>query len=145
MQGVKSARRGDRNAAFLSFDSLVKTYPKSSYLEPANFALGEYYFSISDRSDAAEAFRNFISKYRDSPARPFALVYLAGILRQEGNNDAAKALEIEVIRFRHGGLIFADFKEHKYQSVFGKKYRALYFVDRIKIYIDNELFSEIPL
>ncbi len=145
MQGVKASRRGDRDAAFLSFDSLVKGYPQSVYLEPAQFALGEYYFSVSDSNDSADAFRNFISRYRESAGRPFALIYLARILRQQQKREEARALELEVIRFKHGGLIFSDFKEHQYQSASGRKYRALYFVDRIKIYIDNELFYEIPL
>lgn len=144
-EGYSAARRREMDLAFMSFNALVRDYPESKFFADALFSLGEYYFSVSDYYDANRFFDVFISKYPNSKARPFACAYLIEIAKMRGEKEYIKKLQKEIITFKQIGLLFSDFKKHAYLSGFSKKYKALYFIDRVEIYIDNELFTKILL
>ncbi len=144
-EGLNFARSGDVDFAFMRYQSLLETYPDAECIEDVLFAVGEQYFSMSDYPNAAMIFNKFISLYPESDALPFALIYLAKIFRQAGKEDLALNFEKAVISFKQTSLLFSNFKEHAYTSSFYKKYKAVYFIDRVEIYINNELSAKIPL
>lgn len=144
-EGLKFARSGDMDFAFMRYQMLLENYPDAEFIEDVLFAIGEHYFSTSDYYNAAMTFNEFINRYQESDALPFALIYLAKITRQAGKEDLAVNFEKAVISFKQTSLLFSNFKEHTYVSSFYKKYKAVYFIDRVEIYINNELFAKIPL
>lgn len=144
-QALNAVRHQETVFAFMHFHALLECCPKSKFFEDALFAVGEYYFSISDYYNATDSFLKLINQYPNSGARPFALAYLAEIARKNKKVDLARDLEKEIIRFKSARLLFREFKEHKYISSFSNRYKATYFIDRIEIHINNELFAKIPL
>ena len=144
-EGLNFARSGDVDFAFMRYQSLLENCPDAEFIEDVLFAVGEHYFSISDYYNAAMTFNNFINSYSESDALPFALNYLAKIFRQAGKEDSALNFEKAIISFKQTSLLFSNFKEHAYTSSFYKKYKAVYFIDRVEIYINNELSAKIPL
>ena len=83
-------------------------------------------------------------EYPESKSSPFVLAYLIKIAQKNGDEETVKKLEKELIASQQVSLLFRDFKELQYVSAMSKKYKALYFIDKIEIYIDNELFAQIP-
>ncbi len=144
-EGLNLARSGDMDFAFMRYQTLLENYPDAEFIDDVLFAVGEQYFSIADYYNATETFHEFIKRYPESNALPFALIYLAKISRQAGQEDLAISFEKAIISFKQTSLLFSNFKEHKYVSSLYKKYKAVYFIDRIEIYINNELFAKISL
>lgn len=144
-QGVSASRRGETDFAFINFHALVETCPDSKYFEHALFSIGEYYFSVANYENAKNTFLKLINKFAKTKTKPFALVYLIEIAKRQNQEDLVKELEKQIIRYKQTSLIFRDFKEYRYVSGFSKRYKAVYFIDRIEIYINNELSARIPL
>ena len=111
--------------------------------EDALFSLGEYYFGVSDYHDAVKAFSRFIASYPESEAKLFAFAYLLEVARDEGNQDLAGMLTKEIVTSKQLNLLFSEFKKQTYISSFSKEYKAIFFIDKVEIYIDEEFFSEI--
>lgn len=142
-QGIKAAREGEIDFAFIHFNKLLSDFPESKYREHALFGTGEYYFSNSLYGDAIRTLNKFINNYPESEARPFAIAYLLKLAQRKNQEDIVEKLKKELISFQQSSLLFRDFKELKYLSPLYKNYRALNFIDKIEIYIDDELFAKI--
>lgn len=145
LEGYKLARNGDADFAFARYQMILENYPKSEFIEDVLFSVGEYYFSMTDYANSVKYLSKFVVRYPESKALPFALAYLARIAKDENKESLVKNLERAIISFKQTSLLFRNFKEHKYLSGLYKKYKAVYFIDRIEIYVNNELFAKIPL
>ena len=144
-QGLEAAREGKTDFAFMHFNKLLSYFVESEYLEQALFAVGEYYFSINNHKDAADCFNRLIIHYPQSKARPFAIAYLLKTAEEQNNKDQAEILRKELISLQQLFLLFRDFQEIKYLSPLYNNYKALGFIDKLQIYINEKLFIEIPL
>ena len=143
-KAVQSAAAGDRDFAFMYFNSLLVNFPESKYNESALFATGEYYFMAADYYDALGAFNKFTANYPDSKNKVFALAYLLKIAEKEGQDALKKSLENKIVTLNQVSLLFRNFKEYKYKSPLCRKHKVIYYVDRVEFYIDGELFAKIP-
>ena len=139
-QAVKS---GDREYAFMCFRSILHRTFKSQYHREALFATGEYFYSIGDYRSAEKSFSDFIDYYSEDKALPFAIVYLLKINNYMQIQKASEDLRKQAITFKQLSLLFSEFKELTYTSAFNLHYKAIYFIDRIEIYINEELFEKI--
>ncbi|OQX81771.1 MAG: hypothetical protein B6D56_01470 [Candidatus Omnitrophica bacterium 4484_70.1] len=142
-QAVQLAREKEVDIAFSYFDLLLHCFPNSKFREESLFAVGEYYFSISAYTEARESFERFIKRYSHSPAKIFALSYLLKISQQRNDYIKVKELEKQIIKFQQTSLVFREFKKLQYLSPFLKQYRALYFIDHIEVYVDEDLLVKI--
>ena len=139
---VDNALNDSLDFAFIDFHSIVKESYNSKYYKDSLFAVGEYYFDVGDYYDAGRVFSEYIEKYCDSKAVPFALVYLLKIGKGI-NSSVVPYLEKDIIESRQLSLLFSEYKENSYLSPMQKKYRVLYFIDRVEFYINGELFEKI--
>lgn len=142
-KGVETARFGDKDFAFMYFRMFLRGHPKSELAEGALFSLGEYYFEVFDYYDTKKTFSRFIASYPKSVAKIFALAYLLEVARDEGNQDLEEKLTKEIVTSKQLSLLFSEFKKHTYTSSFSKKYTAIFFIDKVEIYVDEEFFSKI--
>jgi len=142
-QAVEAASKGEKDFAFMSFHMLLNDFPESPYYHQALFAVAEYYFSIRDYDDACGFFNQLVEDYPDSECKPFALAYLIKVAQKQNKQDVVDKFRKELIGWKQLSLLFRDFKELKYVSPLCKNYKALNFIDKIAIYIENEPFLEI--
>lgn len=142
-KGLHAARIGNKDVAFMDFKAFLKGFPESKMAKNALFSTGEYYFSISDYRDAAESFVRFIKLYPEAKAKLFALVYLHEIAKSQGNQELVEKISKEIITFKQLRLLFSEFEEYVYWSVFSNQYKAVFFIDKVEIYINEELFKEL--
>lgn len=142
-KAVKAAQCGNIDFAFLYFSSLLDKCPDSKLAEKALFGTAEYYYLIGDYTDASQSFTQFISKYPDSRARLFALVYLLKICQAKEKEDFVKKLRKEIITFKQQSFLFRVFKKYQYRSPLYKHHKAIYYIDKVEFYIDEKLFTKI--
>lgn len=142
-QAVREVKLNRPDFAFMKFNAIVELFPNSKYFERALFAVGEYNFKTANYYDAALALRQFILKYPKSRAKLFALVYLLEIYRKQKDQNSVIALEKEIVSFWQFSLLFRNCKIYKYKSPFSNVYKALYFIDKVEIYIDDKLLAKV--
>jgi len=143
-RGLRAAQRGQIYFSFMYFDIILKEFPESKFFEGALFAVGEYYLLASDYSDAKKKFMQFIERYPKSKATIFAFVYLLKIAEVEGKENRVLDYKKNIVTFRQISLLFRDSQQINYESALSKNYKAIYFIDRVEIYIDEKSFTEIP-
>ncbi|MFH1062147.1 MAG: outer membrane protein assembly factor BamD [Candidatus Omnitrophota bacterium] len=142
LSAKQSVKDGDRDFAFMQFHSLLQLSTTSLYYHDALFATGEYYFALANYYDAQSAFAKFIELFPRSEALPFAVVYLLK-MEQVQQQDKQYDLKKKVITFKQLSLLFSEYKEYLYKSPLGLNYKAIYFIDRVEIYINEELFETV--
>lgn len=141
-EGIKAARAGDVEFAFMNFRQLLTGFPKSQFTEKTLFSLGECYYLFSDYKSAYETFIRIIENNPQSETKIFILAYCLEFARKDGKEELAKSIKKEIVTDRQLSLLFSDFKEHTFESI--RSYKAIYFIDKVEIYIDEELFIKVP-
>lgn len=143
-RGKNLARKGNLDFAFSYFNMISTIHPESRYAKDSLFAVGEYYFLQGDTRNAKKAFSKFVGKYSETEAKLFALTYLFKIANTEKDLEKAEEIKKEIVSFKQLSLLFKDFEEIEYSSALSNKYKATYFIDRVDIYINEELLAQIP-
>ncbi|MGE5308207.1 MAG: outer membrane protein assembly factor BamD [Deltaproteobacteria bacterium] len=141
-RGVDYVAEGDINAAFMTFHTLVSSYPGSSYTEQAMFAMGEYYYGVGDYRDATNAFWGLLNQFPDSDSKVFCLAYLLEMARKE-KKPTVQSFEQALSDSQRLIFLFKDSKELKYGSIFSKAYKAVYHIDKLEIFVDDTLFTSV--
>ncbi|MBN1913725.1 MAG: hypothetical protein JW788_04925 [Candidatus Omnitrophica bacterium] len=136
-------RSGKSDFAFMHLISITRSKAKSRYQERALFETGEYYFRRADYYDASRVLKKLIESYPDSKIRPFALFYLLKIAQYQNNKALTEAVKNEIINYKQVVLVFKDTKEFRFRSIFGKRYRLIYHIDKIELFEDEKLFAQI--
>ncbi|MFH1414122.1 MAG: hypothetical protein ABIG56_04685 [Candidatus Omnitrophota bacterium] len=143
-RAAKAAKAGNVSAAFMYFHSLMNSNPDSRYRDEALFAIGEYYFLISNSYDAFISFADFVNEFPDSQGKVFALVYLLKIAEKADKTSIAQGLEKDIVTFKRLILLFKEYKEYKYLSPLHREHKLVYFIDKVEAYVDGELLAQIP-
>lgn len=142
-EAVDAAAHRDFDAAFADLHSLVAIDPHTKFLDRALFCMGEYHFSCGNYRGAQASLRRFVDNYPSSKTKLFALAYLLKIAHYNGDDVKAKAIEREIVSSMKVSLLFRNYKTYRYTSPFGKKYKAVYFIDRIELYVDEKAFVSV--
>ena len=148
-EGVRSARAGQPDFAFASFNLLLAQEDDSAYRDKALFACGEYYYELPSYQDAWRMFTAYVNEFPAGREMPFALAYLFRLA-----NEHARAGDLSDLRRQVIGDIqsraeanelrdFKEFKELRLRSPMNREYRARYYVDRIEIIRQDERWEVI--
>jgi outer membrane protein assembly factor BamD (BamD/ComL family) len=141
---AKSAvKSGDQEFAFMHFLTVLKENPNSKHREEALFATAEYFFLISDYSDAFSELKEFIEDYPNSKIRTFALLYLLKISQIWREDQLARDIEKQIINSKRVVLLFKNTQEYKFKSPLGINYKLIYYIDRLEFYWDGKLQTQI--
>lgn len=143
LQGTRAARQGKFGFAFMYFSMLVRDFPDSKFVNDALFSTGEYYFAMRNYMDAKRAFQQFINGSEQPKAKLFAFVYLMKIAEHSGNRGLVAEYGKEIVTFKQLSFLFRESKEITYVSALSKKYKAVYFIDKVDAYIDEKPFAQI--
>ncbi len=140
-EAVQEANNGNYEFAFLDLYSLSRSYPESKNIENVLFTIGEYHYNDNNSSGAVEAFSQLLEKFPDSKSTLFALAYLSKIAQARNAGELASDLKNAIVIFHKLSFVFRDSKEFTYRSVFGNNYKAVYFIDKVELYKNDELFT----
>jgi tetratricopeptide (TPR) repeat protein len=142
-KGLRAVRSGQLDAAFMRFRSFLQSYPKSKLAPDTIFALGEYYNFTNNPKMAAVYFTRFLHQYPEHQAKIFACAYLLDMAKMSKRPEAVEFLEREIVTTYNLSLVFSKYKQYTYKSPFNKKYKALYYMDSVQMYVNDDLFTKI--
>ncbi len=142
-RAVREAKTGNLDFAFMDFQEILRHSSASKYYPQALFSSAEYYYWRGSRRDAQAAFTDFIEKFPDSEAMPFAMVYLLQFWKNNPNQEIAEDIKKKIIKFKQLSLLFSEFKEYSFTSSMNYHYRAVYFIDRVEFYVNDQLFERV--
>ncbi|MBU4304151.1 MAG: hypothetical protein KJ893_00770 [Candidatus Omnitrophica bacterium] len=138
---VEAIRAGQTDFAFMHLRELLKYGPASVHYQDALFACGEYYFLNGAFNDAWIMFDKLIKKYPRAESLPFVVGYLFRFTPSPGMD--MDELRKKLVEFRRLSLVFSEFKGYTYISLLGVRYEARYYIDKVEIYINGEIFQKI--
>jgi len=140
-EGVRDARCNNIDFAFIMFDSLVRDYSSSKYFKDALFATGEYRFVINDYADSRVIFTKIVSYPENTKIKLFAYAYLMKLCEKTGcKHRVYLGYKKSILTFKQISLLFRKSQEVTYTSALQRVYKAVYFIDKVVIYINNEEF-----
>ncbi len=137
------AKEGEIDFAFMNFQMLIDTYPDFRNKSAAMFSLGEYYFAQHNFSAAVKEFEHLYDAYPKSREALFSLSYLYKIALAQGRGDVAQEYQRKMIAAHAVVFIFKDKESLEYRSGFQHKYNFIFYIDRIQVLMDGELFIEV--
>ncbi|MDE1920261.1 MAG: outer membrane protein assembly factor BamD [Candidatus Omnitrophica bacterium] len=143
-QAIASAKQGEYDFAYMDFHSITEFYPDSRFAMPSAFAVGEYYFLHNNFSMAADAFERFYNRYPHAQESLIALVYLYKIAQIQQKPGLMKKYRKQAATFRRLTFIFNEQKYFKYTSGFQRRYKLVYTIDKVGLYVNGRLFTEVP-
>jgi mRNA-degrading endonuclease HigB of HigAB toxin-antitoxin module len=93
---------------------------------------------------ASDAFKNFYAHYPQHEESLVALAYLFQIAKIQKRPDDMKKYRNKAASFRQITFIFNDKKFFKFHSGFQRKHKLVYYINKVDLYVNGELFTEIP-
>ena len=88
--GSNLFRRGDFAAAIRAFETFMKDYQASALASNAQYWVGICYFNLKDLINARAAQDALLKNYPDSPKVPDALLAIANVQIESGDNGSAR-------------------------------------------------------
>jgi outer membrane protein assembly factor BamD (BamD/ComL family) len=143
-EAVGLARQGENDFAFMDFKTILDDYPSSRYALPADFAQGEYYFLQNNLTMASDAFKNFYTKYPQHEEALIALAYLFKIAKIQHQTNDLKKYQNQAANFKQLTFIFNENKYFKFLSGFQRNHKLVYYINKVDLYVNGELFTEVP-
>lgn len=146
-KAIRSAKHKQYDFAFMELRALIRDFPENSYTKDAIFAIGEYFYLNKMYGDAIGIFRGYVEKYPQSDGAIFAKVYLLKIMEDIKNPTPEEKIAMDNIKMDIFSeplfLLFSEYKEGSYKSVFQNCFRVRHYIDRIEVYRNNEIFITI--
>jgi hypothetical protein len=143
-EAVGSAKQGEDDFAFMDFHTLLEDYPNSPHAMAAKFAQGEYFFLQNNLQMASDEFKDFYAHYPRHQESMIALIYLFKIAQIQKHPDDMKEYHNKAATFRQLTFIFNDKKSFHFLSGFQRQHRLVYYINKVELYVNGKLFTEVP-
>jgi hypothetical protein len=143
-EAVGSAKQGENDFAFMDFQTIVNDCPNSRYCMAAKFAQGEYYFLENNLQMASDEFKSFYAQYPQHQEALVALAYLFKIAQIQDRPADMKEYRDQAASFRQLTFIFNEKKFFKFLSGFQRKHKMVYYINKVDLYVNGKLFTEVP-
>lgn len=143
-EAIGFAKQEEYDFAFMDFQTILDDCPNSHYCMDAAFAKGEYYFLQNNLNLASDEFKRFYTKYPHREESLIALAYLFQIAKIQKHQEDMKKYRNMAASFRQLTFIFNDNKSFKFISGFQRKHNLVYYINRVDLYVNGELFTEVP-
>ena len=140
---VEEVNQGAYDFAYMDFRTILETSPDSPYALRSQFALGEYFFIEKNLPLAAGEFKNFCSLYPHREEALIALVYLFKMAQMENKSGVMKKYRSQIASFGQHNFIFNEKKSFKFKSAFQRRYRLITSLNKVELYVNNQLFTEV--
>jgi hypothetical protein len=143
-EAIGFAKQGENDFAFMDFQSVLDEFPQSRYCLPAEFAQAEYYFLQNNWPLASEEFESFYTQYPRHQEALIALAYLFQMAKIQKHPEDMEKYRNEAASFRQLTFIFNDKKFFNFLSGFQRRHKLVYYINKVELYVNDKLFTEIP-
>ena len=144
-EAIGFAKQGENDFAFMDFQTILNDCPQSPHCMTAEFAQGEYYFLQNNLPMASDKFKSVYTNYPQHEEALIALAYLFQIAKTQKQPDDMEKYRNEAASFRQLTFIFNDKKFFNFFSGFQRKHKLVYYIDKMELYVNGQLFTEIPI
>ncbi|MFA5060476.1 MAG: hypothetical protein WC676_07615 [Candidatus Omnitrophota bacterium] len=127
---------------FISLRKKLSEERNERRIKNIEFAIAEYYFKINDFVDARLAFEDYKKNRLADLHILLANCYLYKIAQTAGQAQITEDLKKEIFN-KQFVLLFDRYKSIKYKSLLGSQYEILYFVDKIDVFLNGDVFVQI--
>lgn len=93
---------------------------------------------------ASDAFKNFYAKYPQHEEALIAIAYLFKIAQLQNHPTEMKEYRSKAASFQQLIFIFNDKKYFKFLSGFQRKHKLVSYINRVDLYVNGALFTEVP-
>lgn len=146
-KAVRAIKQKQYDMALMDFRAIIRDYPGTKYTQRALFGIGEYFYNNSMHYEAIKTFSDYIRKYPNSDASIFARAYLLKItetIARPTEEDRAMVDGMKKEFFsKPVFLLFSEYKELSYRSVFKNSFKIRYYLDIIEVYRNGQIFIKI--
>ena len=101
-------------------------------------------YTIQKTKTYIPLFQQFVDNFPEAKGKLFALAYLYKLSKESERDNLVKKVRKEIITFKQQSFLFRVFKNYQYRSPLYLSHKAVYYIDRVEFYIDDQLFAEIP-
>ncbi len=127
---------------FLNWRKRLQEKIRDTERKKVNFSIAEYYFKINDIKDAKQAFQEYVNQGPVGITTLLANVYLYKLAKLADNETETGAIKKELFQDQFI-LLFDKYKTLKDKSLGDNTYEVHYFVDRIEVFCNGEIFEQI--
>lgn len=127
---------------FMSLRAKLHNTAKASEKKAITFAIAEYYFKTNSLVDAKREFETYARQDSGSITDFLARVYLYKIAKARKNEIRMIDLKKEIFKDQFI-LLFDQYKTKQYVSLLGSKYEIRYFVDKIEVFLNGDIFEQV--
>jgi hypothetical protein len=118
--------------------------PDLDITQQARFAIGEYFFKHNDLYSSRKIFRQYAQDYPPQISTLIAKIFLFKIAKLQNDTDAEEKLKKEIFG-ESFVILFSDYKVLKYTSVFKNNYTVNFYINKVEVFLNGELFEKIDL
>jgi len=108
----------------------------------ARFSVGEYYFKHNQLFDSRGAFRKYANDYPPQISSFIAKIFLFKIAKLQNDIEKVEELKREIFG-KSFIILFSDYKVLEYISAFGNNYTVHYYVNKVELFLNDELFEKV--
>lgn len=143
--GEPKTRKGDADKdlkKFMQLRTKLQSSAKEREKKELSFAIAEYYFKNNDFFDAQRAFEEYTRENQTGITSFLAQVYLYKLAVKKNDENKIADIKKEIFKDQFV-LLFHQYKTQRYVSLFDNRYEVHYFVDRIEIFLNGDIFEQI--
>ena len=148
LEAVNFCKKGENEFGLLKFKQVIEKYPDTPWARKSIFSAAEIYVGLNGYHDAVKLWIRYMSDYPDNKETMLAKVYLiVTMTRMKGPSEVEAKQFLEQLKKQIFSspvfLGFAEYKKYEYESAIKNKYELLEYVDKIEVYLNEELFYKI--
>lgn len=143
LEAEAQAKAHKYDFAFILLGDYLKNNPGGRRGADARFALAEYYYLRKNYRPASVELTKYFQDYHDAPSAIFAKAMLYKILQEkEEHIEITDKLKQDFFS-RPLFLVFSQSHAASYVSALNNTYKIMDYVDKIEVYLNDEIFLEI--
>lgn len=140
--GFCFTNNAEEELIFIKLRRTLITKVRQNEYQLAKFGIAEYYFKNNDLSDAFRDFRDYAKNYPPGESTLLARIFLYKIALIKKDVELSNSFKKEMFDTPFV-LLFSKYKILKYKSAFNNNYEIHYYLDKIKVFLNGEVFEEL--
>ncbi|RKY31327.1 MAG: hypothetical protein DRP74_05150 [Candidatus Omnitrophota bacterium] len=142
-EALQDAKAGNKDFAIMKFAEFLRMNPNTIYAKDIKFAIAEYNLEAKNYVGAIPQLAAFIEEYPEGTRTMLARALLYKALSDYGEETMTEEYMTEHFFAKCLFLIFSESKARYYVSILDNVYKIVDYIDKVKIFKNDELYLEI--
>ena len=130
---------------FMQYRKISRESPQTKKGLDALFAMGEYYFLMSDFQNAKESFQAFLKDGKNKFQKFFAYAYLLKMAELNHDQQSIKQISKDLAQFRRNIFVFRNTKQYKFNSPLKRSHKIICSIGKVEFIVEEKSFAKLSL